>query len=183
MTYHSGNELINPLKLFELARLYEGMHIADMGCGRTGHVVFPGSKIVGERGVVYAVDILKDVLESIRRRAAIEAVHNIETVWADIERDGGLSIASKTLDVVFYINVLFHFKNYATPLAESARVLKDKGRIVIVDWKNKLSTLGPNDEEMVDFEKIINLARDAGFVVQDDFDMGAYHRCVVLFRH
>src|SRR3989339_2154374 len=143
MSYHSGNNLIDAKLLLEKSHIQEAMHIVDLGCGRTGHVVFSGSKAVGEKGIVYAVDILKDVLESIRRRAALEAIHNVETIWADIEQLGGLSIAPRTLDVAFFVNVLFHFEDYTKPLQEAARVLKDKSRIVVVDWMRRLAAIGP----------------------------------------
>lgn len=182
MTYHVGNHLLDPYTLLQKGGTLEGMHIADLGCGRTGHVVFPASQVVGARGVVYAVDILKDVLESVRKRAATEAIHNVETVWADLEEPQGLAIPERTLDLGFFVNVLYHFESYDTPLAEAARVLKEKGRIVVVDWMKKLSTLGPANGAMVDFDEIISWARQNRFAVQEDTEVGPYHRVVVLFR-
>ncbi len=182
MTYHTGNHLIDPHALLSKAQTTEGMHIADLGCGRTGHIVFPASKVVGERGVVYAVDILKDVLDSVRKRAATEAIHNVETVWADLGLKQGLAIPEKTLDTAFFINVLFHFESYDIPLAEAARVLKEKGRIIITDWMRKLSVLGPADGHMVDFSEIITWGRKNGFGIQEDSTIGPYHRVIVLFR-
>ena len=41
MTYHTGTHLIDPYALLLKGGITEGMHIADLGCGRTGHVVFP----------------------------------------------------------------------------------------------------------------------------------------------
>ncbi|MBI2436419.1 MAG: class I SAM-dependent methyltransferase [Candidatus Magasanikbacteria bacterium] len=183
MSYHSGNNLIDPKLLFEKVQLREGVHIADFGCGRTGHIVFPASKIVGERGIIYAVDILKDVLESIRRRAAIEAMHNIETIWGDLERPGGIVIAEKTLDIAFFINVLFHFNSYDTPFAEASRILKPKGKIVVLDWIKSISGIGPQEGGLVNFDQIKSWAMYNNFVVEQDFEVGAYHRCVILFRH
>lgn len=183
MSYHSGNNLIDPQVLFEKAQLREGLHIADFGCGRTGHVVFPGAKVVGDTGIVYAVDILKDVLESIRRRAAIEAIHNVETVWGDLERPHGVVIAEKTLDIGFFVNVLFHFTEYENPLSEAARILKNKGKIIVLDWVKTIAGIGPTQNNVVDFQKIIDWGSRSGFVVQDDFDVGAYHRCMILYRN
>ena len=59
--------MVDPQLLFEKAQLQPGMHIADLGCGRLGHIVFPALKFVGETGLIYAVDILKDVLEDIKQ--------------------------------------------------------------------------------------------------------------------
>lgn len=183
MTYHTGNHLIDPHVLLKKGGVIEGMHVADLGCGRTGHIVFPASQIVGDRGVVYAVDILKDVLENVRKRAALEAIHNVETVWADLGQAQGLAIPERTLDLGFFINVLYHFDSYTTPLGEVTRVLKEKGRIIIVDWRKKFSVLGPSQNKMVNFDEIVSWARDNNFAIQEDTAVGPYHRALVLFRH
>lgn len=183
MSYHSGDQLINPQVLFEKARFRPDMHVADFGAGRTGHIVFPAGLVVGEKGVVYAVDILKDVLESIRKRAALENCLNIHPVWADIEQEGMVAIPKASLDAVFMVNVLFHCKKLAAPLNEAERLLQDKGRIIIVDWVKRLANLGPREEDFVDFSQIEEWARSHNFAIQDDFALSQYHRCVVLFRH
>lgn len=182
MSYHTGTHLIDPAAILKKGGVIEGMHVADLGCGRTGHIVFSASQAVGDRGVVYAVDILKDVLETVRKRAALEAIHNVETIWADLGSVQGLAIPEKTLDLGFFINVLYHFTDYNVPLMEAARVLKEKGRIIVVDWMKKLSVLGPAEQNMVDFTKVISWARENNFGIQEDAPIGPYHRAIVLYR-
>ena len=70
MPHHVGDQMIDPALLFEKAQLQQGMHIADFGCGRTGHLLFPATRILGERGLIYGIDILKDVLQVVSKRAA-----------------------------------------------------------------------------------------------------------------
>ncbi|KKW42581.1 MAG: hypothetical protein UY92_C0005G0003 [Candidatus Magasanikbacteria bacterium GW2011_GWA2_56_11] len=183
MSYHSGNNLVDPAALFAQARLQPGMHIADFGAGRTGHLVFPAGLIIGEHGVVYAVDILKDVLESVRKRAELEGYVNIHTVWADIEQTGKVAIPPRSLDAVFMVNVLFHASDPTLPLSEAGRLLKPKGRIVVVDWVKPLAHLGPAAGQLLDFGALTAWARDNNFAVQDDLPLGPYSRCLVLFRH
>jgi len=183
MTYNSGNNLVNAKLLLEKTQVHEGMHVVDFGCGRTGHIVFLAAQVIGSKGVVYAVDILKDVLESVHRRAVVEAMDNIETIWGDITCAEGVSIAPKTIDIVFCVNVLYNFENYADVLAEAGRLLKDKGRIVIVDWKTNLSGIGPEKEHLLEFKKIIAWGQKNNYLVQDDIDVGNYHRAIVLYRN
>lgn len=183
MTYHSGNQLIDPQLLFEKAHLTPGMHVADFGCGRTGHIVFPAAKLVSDQGMVYAVDIVKVALEAIHKRAEAENFLNIHTVWADLEKSGSVAIPEKTLDIVFMINVLFHFGHYDIALDEAKRLLKDKARIVVVDWMRQLGGMGPQNDQFVDFRRIVEWAREAGFALQDQGAVGSYHRYMVLFRH
>jgi ubiquinone/menaquinone biosynthesis C-methylase UbiE len=180
--YSSGNQLIDPKLLFEKARLHEGMHIDDLGCGRTGHVVFPGAMVVGELGLLYAVDILKDVLENIRKRAAMESLINVHTVWSDLEKLGSTSIPEHNLDVGFVINVLFQSKNKPVILDEALRLLKDKARLVVVDWARDSLPFAPPKDKLVNFDEIKKWARQRGLFVQEEFSAGPYHKGIVFFK-
>jgi len=180
--YTSGNQLINPHLLFEKAGVQAGMHIADLGCGRTGHIVFPGAMMVGEMGLVYAVDVIKDVLENIKKRAAIENLVNVQTIWADLEKHGKTGVPSKNLDVAFVINVLFQSKNKTAILEEALRLLKDKARIVVVDWARSSLPFAPPVEKLINFEEIKRWARENGLLVQNEFSAGPYHTGLVLFK-
>ena len=160
-----------------------GMHIADLGCGKTGHIVFPAAKFLGDTGLVYAVDIIKDFLESVKKRAALEAMHNIQTVWSDLERLGKTAIPNKNLDVGFLINVLWHSDKQLDILEEGKRMLKDKARLVIVDWVNIGLPFAPSEDKLVDFEKIKSWGKINGFALQEEFNMGNYHKGVVLYKH
>ena len=182
--YHSGNKLINPEPIFEKAGLHSKMHIADFGCGKTGQIVFPASKIIGSDGVIYAVDILQDDLESINKRAKLNKNPNIHTIWSDVEQVGKTSIPEKSLDMVFMVNLLNHIAEVDNPLNEAKRLLKEKARIVIVDWKRGHNlTIGPKEDRVVDFNKIADWAAANNFTVQEKFSAGKYHNGIILFRH
>lgn len=181
--YHSGNQLVDSHLVLEKAQIQPGMHLGDFGCGRTGHIVFPAAAAIGERGVVYAVDIMKDVLESINKRAGLEGFVNIHTVWADIERAGAVAIPEKSLDLAIFVNSLFHAKDIATMLNEAKRLLKDKARLVIVDWKAHGLPFGPRPDQLLDFNQAKAWAIANNFVIQDDFEVGQYHRGIVLYKH
>lgn len=183
MPYHSGNQMVDPQLLFQKAQLQPDMHVADFGCGRTGHLVFPATKIIGERGVVYAVDILKNVLEEIKKRAALSAIFNIHTVWADLEHVGKTAIPQKSLDVGFLVNTLVQSDKRRGILDEIYRLLKDKARLIVVDWTRKGLPFGPHDKRLVDFEDVKQWAVQHGFTVQEEFGVGPYHKGLVLYKH
>ena len=182
MTYHSGNEMIDPYFLFEKVHLRPGMHVADLGCGRTGHLIFPAATVLGEHGIMYAVDILKDVLESVKKRARMDNLLNIYTVWADLEHVGATTIPEKSLDMAFLVNTLVQSNNRHGVLEEAKRLLKDKARLLIVDWVKKGLKFGPQDERFVNFKNIKKWAGLHGLVVQEEFDAGRYHKGLVLFK-
>src|SRR3989339_1394237 len=178
----SGNQLIDPHLLFDKARIHSGMHIADLGCGRIGHVVFPGAMVVGEMGLVYAVDILKDVLENVRKRAAMENLLNVHTIWSDLEKSGSTSIPEHNLDAGFIINVLWQAKNRSAILDEALRLLKEKARLVVVDWARDSLSFAPPKDKLVNFDEIKKWARSKNLFIQEEFAAGPYHKGIVLFK-
>lgn len=183
MTYHSGNQLIDPQIVFQKSHLQPGMRVADFGCGKTGHLVFPAAVIVGEQGIVYAVDIIKELLAEIDKRAALEAFHNVRTVWADVERVGSSAIPEESLDLVFLMNILARAPEREHILEEAARLLKDKARLVIVDWARGGLPISPTASQLVSFPIIEKWGLARGFVVQSEFSPGPYHHGIVLYRH
>ena len=175
--------MVDPHLLFEKAHIQPGMHVADFGCGQTGHLVFPCAKVLGTKGIIYAVDIVQDVLKQIERRARSHSFLNIHTVWSDIERVGHTAIPPKSLDVAFLVNTLVQANDKEAMLGEVNRTLKDKARLVVVDWVQKGLAFGPQDEAFISFEEIEKWAQDHNFVVQEVFDMGKFHRGLVLYKH
>ncbi len=174
---------VNVVDLFARAQLSAGMHIADFGAGRTGHIVFPAAKMIGEHGVVYAVDILPDVLAEIKKRADLASLLQIKPVWADIESPQAVAIPGQSLDAVFLVNILHTTVKPKTILTEADRLLKNKGRLIIVDWSTALGIMTPKKGEFLDFEQIISWAREQHYAIQEDFSVSNYTRGLILFKH
>ncbi len=178
-----SNQLVDSQLLFEKSHLQHGMHVADFGCGRTGHIVYPAAKLVGKEGMVYAVDIMKDVLEAIYKGAQMNTQVNIHTVWSDIEQPGMTAIPEQSLDVAFLISILDQTKKQEVLLAEVKRLLKEKARLVIVDWIKKPPAFGPPETSFVNFTELKKWAGANAFVVQEEFPVGPYHWGLVLYKH
>lgn len=183
MTYHAGNAVIDPEMLLAKSGVRAGMHVADFGTGRTGHIIFPAARIVGTHGVLYAVDLQKDVLETIGRRAKQEAVNNLYPVWGDIQVKNGVLIPPQTLDVVFMVNILWRCPHPLAPLTEALRLLRPKGRLIIVDWVMALASVGPTETQRLDFSALIAEIRRLGLAIQEDLMISEYHRALIVYRH
>lgn len=177
---HSGTALIDPYKIFEKISLSAGKRVADLGCGRTGHFVFPAGKIVGDKGVVYAVDVVKNILESIKSLARSEGYDNIQTVWSDIELPGKTPIPDNSLDACFYVNVLFQLKNKAVAIKEATRMLKKGGYLVVVDWAKRLGALGPAEGSMLSPDELLKLAALENLKFVDKTLPGEYHYALIF---
>lgn len=177
---HAGTALIDPHKIFSRVGLVKGMRVADFGCGRTGHFVFVAARTVGETGVVYAIDIMKEILESIKSRVRTEGFDNVQTIWSDIESVGKAPIPDNTLDVCFFVNVMSQLKNRELALREASRLLKIGGKIVVVDWLKKIGPLGPEEDVILNLEKVKLLGESCGLTWVESEPAGDYHFYSIL---
>ncbi len=174
-TKTGGNALLDVNFILSKAQVEQNTKVADLGCGTTGHFIFPASKLVGKRGQVYAVDILKTALETINRRIKQDNIENMVTIWTDLEIFGATKIESGSLDVGLLINTLYQSKKRAEIIRESVRLLKKGGRLVVVEWKNVASPFGPPPEMQVNKENLMKVAKKLGIEVEDEFEAGKYH--------
>ena len=171
----SGNLLLDSKLIFKEAEIGDGMKVADLGCGSHGYFVFPVAEIVGKSGLVYAVDILKNALENVRRRAKLENKNNIKIVWSNLENFGVTRIETNSLDSALLINTLHQTTKRAEVLREAIRMLKKKGRLVIVEWKDMPLPFGPNSKDRVKNDLLKNAADKLGLELDKDFSVGPYH--------
>jgi ubiquinone/menaquinone biosynthesis C-methylase UbiE len=170
-----GKELINSRALLEEAGLSQGMKVVDFGCGRKGHFTLQAASIIGLSGIVYAVDILKSVLENIKREAEIFGLDNIKTIWADLEVFGATKIADSSVDFVMANNLFSQIKDHLSVLIEAKRILKNGGHLLITDWKKKAAPFGPSLNQRIDKEKVKEAAGELGFKLEKEWEAGPYH--------
>lgn len=176
MVYISGgNELLDPAKILGRLGIKTGHHLADLGCGGAGHFIIPAAHLLGDDTIIYAVDILKSVLRSVTSKARLEGVSNIKPIWSNLEIVGATKIRKNSLDFALLINVLFQSKQHENILKEALRLLKDKGKLLIVDWHKISSSFGPPSDDRVSTKEIKAKAKKVGFKLVDEFKAGNYH--------
>lgn len=176
MTYiPTGKELIDPFKVLEAAGIRSAMKVADFGCGTLGHYVFPAAHLVGPDGKVFAVDILKSVLNGIESRIKMDGAANVEAVWGDIERQGGVDIPDNSIDIGMVINNLFMSRQRDALMKECARMVKPGGKFVVIDWKPAGVNFGPDSATRVSPEEAKALIGSAGLTIEKEIEPGQYH--------
>lgn len=177
-----GNNFIDPQLILTKANVASGGVVADLGCGALGHFVFPVAKQVGDKGAVYAVDIRKLVLEGIKNRARVDQLKNIKTIWANLEIPKTTGLNNNSCDAVLLINTLFQTQKDDDVLTEAVRILKNGGRLLVVDWLQETGGLGPVAEQRVDQNQVTTWAQQAGLKKVDEFSAGQYHFGLVFTK-
>lgn len=160
--------------------LRKGDTVADFGCG-SGAYVFAASKIVGDRGKVFAVDIHKEILEKIDREAEKMNIINIDTLLANIENK--VQIESLSCDAIILSNILGELYDFDNILAEIKRILKPDGILLVVDWKEKDHVLSLKRGNIVAEEKIIAILAHHKFSIKKHFPAGDYHYAFIAMQN
>lgn len=97
--------------------IQKGQRVLDFGCG-SGNYTIPIARIVGEEGLVYALDKDKKDLCELMQRAELIELRNIQRIDTAGELEIGLD--NESVDVVLLYDVLHY---YYFPRAEDRRRL------------------------------------------------------------
>ena len=171
-----------PDRIIQYCDIKKGDYIADFGAGH-GYFAIPLARKVGGDGKVYAIDIQRNVLDVIRSKAKLEHLLNIECIWADLDLPNGSKLKDGFVNFVLISNSLFQAENKAAYFFESARVLGENGRLVVIEWDDIPTPLGPPVSQRVKKTTVRDLALRAGFSFDREFEAGSHHYGLLFYKN
>ncbi len=113
-----------------LAKPEKGNTILDFGCG-LGFNSIPAAQLVGIKGKVFALDISKQAVNLVNRKAKKAKLNNIITIHSDC----ATKLENESVDVAYLHNVFPMILDKKSVLKEIARVLKKTGRLSVTTGK------------------------------------------------
>ncbi|MDP2705285.1 MAG: methyltransferase domain-containing protein [Patescibacteria group bacterium] len=164
----------DPEKNIEELGLMPGMHVADIGAG-SGFYSLSAAKAVGNNGKVYAIDVQKDLLSRIKNEAQRQHIKNLEVIWGNAEEQGGTKLRESSVDAAIVANLLFQIKNKEGLVKEIKRILKPKGRVLLVDWQDSFAGMGPQSGDVVLPDSSKELFEKGGLIFERRMGAGAQH--------
>lgn len=170
----SQSAFLEPQRIVRYFGLQEGDHVADFGAGH-GYFTIPMAKAVGGNGKIYAIDVQKAVLDIVRSRAKLEHLLNIEPIWADLDHPLGSKLKENFLEFVLMANVIFQSENRAKLFEEAFRILRQGGRLAVIEWDQSPAPMGPPINLRIKKETSRSLAEEAGFEFGKEFEAGSHH--------
>lgn len=167
----------DPSKNIAELGISDGMKVVDLGAG-SGFYTLEAAKKVGNRGMVYAIDIQEDLLNKIKNSGALMGFHNIEVIVGNVEKIGGTKLRENIADRIILSNTLFQIDpSQRDNLAlETKRLLKSGGKLLIVDWVSG-SPVSP--KEAVKDSLALAIFQKVGFVQEKTFDAGDHHYGII----
>jgi ubiquinone/menaquinone biosynthesis C-methylase UbiE len=116
-----GNHLV------EMAGIYKGMKVLDVGTGR-GAILFPAAQKVGQGGCVVGIDISREMVRQTELQVIRSNLKNAHILHMDAQH---LSFMNGVFDYVLCGFSLFFFLQPSMALKEFKRVLGRKGVVAV----------------------------------------------------
>ena len=163
-------ELFDPEKVLKEFGIREGMVLLDVGTGPGFYLPYL-SKLVGEEGKVYAIDVQEEMLRRAKGKVEREGLKNVEVFKSE---ENSIPLPDNSVDFIF---IAFTFHELEDPkrfVKELKRVAKPSAYLAIIDWKKEERDKGPPPEEVLSEWEVGLILDDSGVRVGRVVEIGKY---------
>lgn len=176
----TGN-FIRPDAVLKDVGIREGMKVVHLGCG-PGYYVIPAAKFVGPSGRAVGIDIREQALETLRHKAKMEGLDNVDAIRGDLEQVEGSHLPNNWADLVVMVNIL-HQSDPRKVMAEAVRILRPEvGRLLTIEWEVTNVPMGPPVEDRITPDTILGAAKSNNLVMLRRFKPSSYHFSFLFAR-
>jgi len=169
-------KFVDPIQVLNKLNLKDDMIVADFGCGAGGWVIPLAKKL--EQGIIYAIDLQEEVLSALEGKLRAEKIQNVRKILSNIEDKEDLKLSPLSCNLVLMTNLLFQVEDKKQVFRQADRILKQNGRILVVDW-NKDAILSPG-QESISQDEVKKTAKEFNFELKKEFPAGDYHYALVF---
>ena len=139
--------------------LNEGARLADIGCG-IGYFSIPAADVIGPQGIVFALDVSKEMIEELDKKIEENGIENIRTVITD---KYNFKLKDNSVSYAFICTVLHEIEDGMAFINETKRILALGGKIAVVEWIRAESDWGPPVDHRLDSSDVKIMLHAAGF--------------------
>ncbi len=169
----------DPDVIFNELKIKDGYRFLDLGCG-AGDYSIQASKLVGDSGVVYALDKWKGIIDKFQLEVNKQGLTNIQTHVSSIEEP--IPIEDDCIDICLISTVLHTLDLHECKhilFNEIRRVLKPSGRVAIIECKKIDTPFGPPKVKRWSSEELEGIMKPYGFKKISYIDLG-YNYMILL---
>jgi ubiquinone/menaquinone biosynthesis C-methylase UbiE len=174
--------LENPVRIAELdpantlikAGFQKTMTLCDIGAG-SGIFSFPAGKLTG--GDVYALEISDEMIRLLESRAEEHNISNLKIKKVESEI---LPVDSSTCDMAVMVTVLHELEDKPGMLHEIKRILKEKGKLLVIEFHKGQTPMGPPSDHRISQEEAEEICNKNGFQTIDAFSLGDNYYGIVF---
>lgn len=174
------------VKFFKEIGLKSGQRVLDFGC-RVGHYTIPAAKVVGDEGMVLAIDKEQHALNELEQKTRANKFKNIKIIKTSGQTT--LDFESESIEIVLFYDVLHYFEKSDRKklYQEAQRVLKQDGLLSVYP-KHILEDEPTQEFSKLSLNDVIREIEDSNFIFERKFcdiishDDQLKKGCVLNFR-
>lgn len=176
----SSFELIDSDKLTDMLPLKPGSTVLDLACGKGIYSIFL-SKIVGDEGLIYAVDLWEEGLQILWKEIEKNEIANILPLLDDATVQ--IEIDDYSVDVCLMATVLHDFEEMdkvGAVLGQVKTILKPGGCLAVIEFKRIEGPPGPPIKIRLSEDETEKMVTGYGFKKTNTIDIGDYNYLMVF---
>ena len=166
--------------------LRSGQRVLDFGC-RVGHYTIPAAKVVGDEGMVLAIDKEQHALNELEQKARVSDFENVNIIKTAGQTT--LDFKSESIDIVLLYDVLHYLGESERKklYREAQRVLKQDGLLSVYP-KHTLEDEPTQEFRNLGLSDVLQEIEGSNFILEHKFcgilshDDGLNDGCVLNFR-
>lgn len=170
-------------RILKMIGLKEGQSFMDGGCA-DGHFSISASKIVGNKGRVFAVDIHESSLESLKKEIEEKGISNIIVMKRDLREN--MQFGTGSIDHFFMSNVMhgFVFNGEADSVLEViSNSLRKGGILSLIEWDKNNVVHGPPKDHRLSYVEAISILAPFGLEPVKMIMASEEHVLMVFKKH
>jgi len=167
----------NVSQLIQNMNIQESDVIADIGAG-SGYHSFRMAKIA-QQGLVYAVDIQKEMLQSIERTKSENTIENIKTILGS---EKSVNLPENSIDKVLMVDVYHEFSFPVEMISSIKKALKQTGRIYLIEYREEDPKVPIKKLHKMSEKQAVKEMLAAGFKLEKNISNLPWQHCMVFIK-
>jgi ubiquinone/menaquinone biosynthesis C-methylase UbiE len=167
----------NTTSLLSNMDIKEGDVIADIGAG-SGYHVFKMAPLV-PKGLIYAVDIQKEMLKAINSRKEKEKRTNIRLIQGS-EKD--VNLPENSIDKVLLVDVYHEFSYPAEMAIALKKALKPQGKLYLIEYRGEDKSVPIKELHKMTEKQAVKEMEAVGFILESNADNLPWQHCMVFIK-
>lgn len=157
---------LNPKNSLIKAGFKENMVLCDIGAG-TGIFTFPAAEISSND--IYALEISDSMLELLTNRIVERNTKNLRIKKVD---SNILPLEDNSCDMAIMVTVFHEIENKESMLDEITRILKQGGKLMIIEFHKRETPMGPPFDHRISEEYVEKISNSHGLKTINKFSLG-----------
>lgn len=178
----SSFDLINPSDFFSNIKIRPSAQVLDVACG-VGRYSIEISKLLDEKGLIHAIDVRDEKIESLTHAIREKGISNINPIKADITKH--IPLANESVDLCLMATI-FHELSPAeqdSTLKEIVRVLKPDGILAVIEFSKIDKGPGPPIRIRISEQEAEEQIKKYGFLETFRGKIGKFNYLLNLKKH